>query len=351
MRFQGSKDANEALQADREGFKSIVEYAENYELETLKHESAACALERFMRTDNYKSDCYSTGFDNLNDVLDGGLHAGLYIIGAISSLGKTTFCQQLADQIANGGNDVMYFSLEMSQEELIAKSLSREIFKGSDLKCGFTVRQLLHRDKYAAYSQDEQNRIKEAANSYRKYAENIYIIEGVGDVTTDVIRSKVEEHIRITSKRPVVIIDYIQIISPIEPRATDKQNTDKTVLELKRISRDFCIPVIGISSFNRENYSSAVSYASFKESGGIEYSSDVLIGLQYAGLDKIGGNKEKIAELVDSNNKLAQKGEVQKIQVKIIKNRNGVKGDMILEFYPKFNTFIEECKENNWHDL
>ena len=41
-------------------------------------------------------------------------------------------------------------------------------------------------------------------------------------------------------------------------------------------------PVIAISSLNRENYKSGISMTAFKESGGIEYSSDVLIGLQFS---------------------------------------------------------------------
>ena len=45
------------------------------------------------------------------------------------------------------------------------------------------------------------------------------------------------------------------------------------------------MPIVGISSFNRENYTAPVNLSSFKESGSIEYSSDVLIGLQYDGMD------------------------------------------------------------------
>lgn len=333
------KDANDVLQADRNALEEWVELAENYELEMLKQESAVFAIGDFVTAAEYETDCYPTGFDNLDRALDGGFYPGLYILGAISSLGKTTFCQQISDQIAENGNDVMYFSLEMEQIELIAKSLSRETFKGN-LKGGLTTREVLRRDKYTTYPQEKQDSIEKAIERYRGYAENIYIIEGVGDVTTKVIRKKVEEHIRITHKRPVVIVDYLQIISPLEPRATDKQNTDKAVLELKRLSRDFGIPVIGISSFNRENYYSTVSYSSFKESGGIEYSSDVLIGMQFAGMDKNSGSREDINKLVAENTERAKNGEAQRMQVKIIKNRNGVKGDVGFDFYPKFNLFV-----------
>lgn len=59
----------------------------------------------------------STGFTELDCVLEGGLYEGLYIVGAVSSLGKTTFVLQIADQIAQHEQDVLIFSLEMSQYE------------------------------------------------------------------------------------------------------------------------------------------------------------------------------------------------------------------------------------------
>ena len=58
---------------------------------------------------------------------------------------------------------------------------------------------------------------------------------------------------------------------------------DKAVLELKRISRDFKLPVIAVSSLNRMSYGQRISMEAFKESGAIKYSSDVLIGLQLRG--------------------------------------------------------------------
>ena len=90
--------------------------------------------------------------------------------------------------------------------------------------------------------------------------------------------------------------------------------------------------------------------ASFKESGAIEYTSDVLIGLQYFGWDFKSGEKEN-ERLVRLNNTsqqmsvLAQQGSFQPIQAKILKNRNGVKRDLFFEFFPKFNYFREAKNE------
>ena len=67
-----------------------------------------------------------TGFDPL-DRITGGLPIGLTILMAPSSTGKTTFAIQLADQIAAAGTDVLFFSLEQSTLELMAKSLNRYI--------------------------------------------------------------------------------------------------------------------------------------------------------------------------------------------------------------------------------
>lgn len=355
---QPYKDANEALNADREAFKAAVEQAENVEAETLeaerealKREAVAYTLQSFLKSieESKRAAFIPTGFSPLDNILDGGLYAGLYVVGAISSLGKTTFCLQIADQIAAAGHDVLVFSLEMARNELIAKSISRltlikDLEENGSTAHAKTTRGILTGTRYADYSQTERDLIQRSIASYGEYARNIYITEGIGNVGVEEIREKVRKHIKLTGKAPVLVIDYLQIIAPADMRATDKQNTDKAVLELKRLSRDYSIPVIGISSFNRDNYTSPVNLASFKESGAIEYSSDVLIGLQYEGMDYQEGEADKarekrIRELMKEAVDAGKAGKPQKIQVKILKNRNGSKGDTLLDFYPMFNYF------------
>ena len=166
----------------------------------------------------------------------------------------------------------------------------------------------------------------------------------MGDVGVKQIKDKILQYIDHKETPPVVIIDYLQILAPYSEKMTDKQNTDKNVLELKRLSRDFQIPVIGISSFNRENYKTPVSMASFKESGTIEYSCDILIGMQYAGWDYQEKEKEsdrllRLHFIRQEMDKRAKNGEPQIIQLKILKNRNGARGSVCFEFFPRFNYF------------
>lgn len=340
------KDANEALQGNREALRQAVEEAEHIqdEAEQAQREaylntSTAHYLQSFIDgiADSVNTPYIPTGFKKLDTVLDGGLYEGLYIVGAISSLGKTTLITQIADQIAQAGQDVLIFSLEMARTEIMAKSISRHTLQqvlssGGDIRNAKTTRGITTGKRYENYNKTERDLINGAIVAYSQYAGHIYISEGIGDIGAEQIRDTVKQHILFTGNTPVVIIDYLQILAPYSERATDKQNTDKAVMELKRISRDYKTPVIGISSFNRANYKEAVTMEAFKESGAIEYSSDILIGLQLKGA----GKKD-----FDANE--AKKKSPREIELVILKNRNGSTGDKLgYRYYPLFNYFEEE---------
>jgi len=340
------KDANEALNADRDTLTDKVEEIQNDPEEAIRmaqeaeymQTSVLSHVEEFVNgiAESVNTPYIPTKFKILDTVLDGGLYEGLYFIGAISSLGKTTFAMQMCDQIADSGHDVLIFSLEMARAELMAKSISRLTFldviqSGGDTRNAKTARGITTGSRYAKYSQTEKDLIQRSITAYKRFAGNIFIHQGIGDIGTEQVRATVEKHISITGRKPVVLIDYLQILAPADVRATDKQNTDKAVIELKRISRDFKIPVMAISSFNRENYAYPVSMQSFKESGAIEYSSDILIGLQLngAGTKNFDATKEKAKN-------------PREIELVMLKNRNGAAGKRILyNYYPMFNFFHE----------
>ena len=362
----GFKDANEALVGDRETFIQTVLNARNNVLALLEEKrqkeeeayygtSAVTGLTEFIEDikRRHNKDCVSTGFQNLDDILDGGFYPGLYIIGAISSLGKTTFALQVADNAAKMGQDVLVFSLEMGKQELIAKSISRLSFQkcrtwGNELDFATTTRNLLNGKSLT--SKEGVDFLNECIKSYADYAGRIFYHIGIGDIGVEKIKAVIARHIRITGRKPLVIIDYLQIIAPFDMRATDKQNTDKAVVELKRASRDYDVPIFAISSFNRENYTSPVNIASFKESGAIEYTSDVLMALQFKGMDyikkedgKYEDEKSRTARIIQLRNEQEKNAEIpgmaQQLQLKILKNRNGRKGGVDLDFHPMFNCF------------
>lgn len=331
MRPQKTPDPEDDDEAER-----TAEYLKN---------AASCSLSDFAgqvpAAEFFKP--IKTGFSKLDDALGGGLSPGLSVVGAISSLGKTSFCLQMADQIAKQGQDVLIVSLEMSRRELIAKSVARAIAQKVErdklpnrlLK---TARQILTRNFGLGFNLEEMAVKDDAIKEYSKVAERVFIFESVSNFTADGVRKLIEMHKAARGVVPVVILDYLQILAPIDGRMTDKQNTDSSVNRLKVASRDLNAVIVAVSSFNRESYTASASMQAFKESGSIEYSSDVLIALQLAGL----GNLKKGADRDEFINSMKAK-EDREIELIVLKNRFGPSGRKIdYRFLAKHDYFKEE---------
>lgn len=314
---------------------------------------AAYPISKFMKEVESRSDqeSISTGFHCFDNVLGGGLYPGLFVVSGMSAVGKTTFMLQLACNLARNGNNVIYFTLEQSVYELQGKILSRLAYEisGENEKGEVpTAREITSGKMYKYFSTEKQRLIDEAMKDYGQNIEkNIFWHEGSEKSNIDNITNA----IKVMQKRivnPIIIIDYLQIITPANDRQTDKQNTDQAVTALRRLSRDLKIPILVISSLNRSSYSEGVSLGSFKESGSIEYSADVAIGLQLSGNQRKGNKAENLDDLL--------KMYPRPVEACILKNRNGHAGEHInLSFYPDFNYYAEKrefIEENNlWKAL
>lgn len=346
-------DPNDRLVNDPSGLRDAVSAV--YEKASLLPDPAEQGRDEYIRTSAGKSvpalietiranagkPRLSTGFVQIDEALDGGLYTGLYFIGAVSSLGKTTLTLQMADNLAKQGRDVLFFSLEQSRFDLMSKSISRESFlycRRNGLHTNNAKSNLAIMDgrRWAGFSETEHEVVRRAFMEYEDFAQHIFIHEGIGNITVAEIREKIKQHISVTGNRhPVVFIDYVQILKAAEgdERATDKQIVDHNVTALKQLSRDFDIPVCAVSSLNRENYKQKINMAAFKESGAIEYGSDVLIGLQFRGA---GGSDFDVDE--------ARAKDPREIEFCILKNRNGktFPDGIPMLFYPVFNCFMDE---------
>ena len=227
------KDPNDILKEKRESFISAIYdtqesvYNAAKERQKQRREEYSNRASDASRINDMQSRLETTkafsptGFRVLDDELGGGLYAGMYIIGAESSLGKTTFCLQIADQIAARGVDVLFFSLEMSTDELMAKSISRLSY---EIACrekktpyyASTTRQILAASLRKKRKEEAETLLRNAYKAYReKIGKYRYTREGIGNIGVDEIHQAVKEHIQITGRRPLVIIDYLQIIPTV----------------------------------------------------------------------------------------------------------------------------------------
>lgn len=177
---------------------------------------------------------------------------------------------------------------------------------------------------------------------YTNLSHNLTIVEGNFDTGVDEIRDFTRREMNRTGKAPLVIVDYLQIIKG-KDKATTKESTDYIITELKRTSRALNIPLLAISSFNRNSYNSKVSYSSFKESGGIEYSCDVLMGMELSVMKELDLSKKGESDKNNARIEAEIQKTCRKVDLVILKNRNGSPFQRVsLDFYGKIS-LLNEC--------
>lgn len=329
----GHKDPNEALQADRTTFFKAVEDAQHNA--SSKPDAVTDYINRLLagEIDRFKQGANRrTGFDNL-DAVAGGIYPGLYVLGAISSLGKTTFIHQLADQMAAAGENVLYFSLEQSRLEMVSKSLAR-ITAQMSTTAAVTSLQIR-----AGHIDDA---VLDAIDEYRgTIGDRMSVIEGNFNCTVSFIGDYITRYMERNKVKPIVIIDYLQIIQgDARQRQSTKELIDSNVTELKRISRSRDIPIFLISSLNRSNYLTPIDFESFKESGGIEYTADVIWGLQLQAInDDVFSKENKIKEKRERIRE-AKAETPRRIELVCLKNRYGISSyKAAFDYYPQYDLF------------
>jgi replicative DNA helicase len=279
-----------------------------------------------------------SGFPHLDEVLNG--LAGLNILAAMPSAGKTSLSKQIADQVAGKeGVPVLFFSYEQSAEELRIKSLARlSKVNSRRIQKGRTTE-----------TPDDWQAVKDAAGKYQQGpGRYLKIIEADATFTPDRIRAAVQaEKNRAEGKRVLVIIDYLQLVPAGVDLPSVRERVDFVLSQLRRISRDLDVAVLAVSSMNRAGYSQErkrsgdnapqPAFEYLKESGGIEYSADVVMVLR----------RDK-KESEDQTNRLHIP--TTRIEAHILKNRNGELSKIPFNFFPAWSSFSEEGRSESLED-
>jgi len=335
------KDPNEFLQTDRIAFIKTIQRVE--QAMKPKPDNMHDYMTRFLKeeihhfTENLNR---KTGFYNL-DARTEGIYPGLYVLGAISSLGKTTFIHQMADQMAAAGEHVLFFSLEQSRLELASKSLAR-----------LTARKDFN---HACTSLDIRSGIwtplvSEALQTYLEtIADRLSIVEGNLNCGISFLSDYISRYRRKNGVRPVVILDYLQILQGnAGPTHSIRESVDTNVTELKRLSRTHNIPVFLVSSLNRNSYLTPIAFESFKESGGIEYTADVVWGLQLTVMEEDLFHRDGLFPRKRERIQAAKRADPRNVDLVCLKNRYGISDYKVsFHYYPKYDLFIP-YQPNDW---
>lgn len=285
---------------------------------------------------------------------------GLTVIASASSVGKTAACLQVCTDLSLAGYTCLYYSLEMSRDALVARVISRLAYADDSLiiPSGAITssrrRQNLPPAETAAVE-------RAAARFDNEVGGSLFIATPDSQPTAENVADAAEHACAISeakgSRGVVLVVDYLQLLAPMGGSLSERSAVDASVRKLQRVGQTLNAPVIAISSLNRAAYFGQVSLDSFKESGGIEYTADLILGMQPAGMaaatsklksDGAATSIEAAARLAMHKSKCAP---MREIELTVLKNRNGEMPSepVRLDFVPAASTFVDAAADPAGH--
>lgn len=318
------KDVNEWLTCSMKELETAIAEL-MIEITSINVSRASC-FDNFIASRQTCRKFISTGFNEFDRALGGGMVADTYIIGGTPGSGKSAFVLQMCQAISTAGIPVLYFSLELSEDEIDSRNASRLTYM-KDKDSFLSALQI----NMGELNDKQRGLLANISTEYKQAFSNFYVDTFGKDRSVSYIAETAEWHKRITGKSPVVVVDYLQILQASSFRQTEKQIIDEAITELKRLSNSLKMPVIIVSSLNRASYNNSESMASYKESGSIEYSAAIAMNILPS-------------ELGQTQLKSRKKGgdtPCIETEIQIVKNRHYMPGKVTFQFYGAGNFFSE----------
>jgi replicative DNA helicase len=244
----------------------------------------------------------ATHYPDLDQYLAGLKPGQMIVLGARPGGGKTALALNIAANVAGAGESVLFFSMEMPKEEIADRLLAM----GSDVR--------LIRISRGKLDAAELDRLANQQTDAGVGTIPLWVDDRPGqsaDQLLAVTRRAVRRH-----GVKLVIVDYLQLMRPENPRENRTQQVGTCARRIKQIARECRIPVLCLCQLNRQVEGRADArplLSDLRESGEIEQHADAVVFLSPA------ANQD-------------QSWEVWTIDVGVRKNRNGPTGDTALAY-------------------
>lgn len=337
-------DANKYLQIDSDGLKARLReiYRQaNLEFEQMEREKMKAAGIEVLAdvfdgldemSDKLKGKVLKWGFPALDNKLP--MLPGCYLLGALPSLGKTTFALNVAANICEQGERVLYISYEPTKYQIATKDLAHYWFMkewGKTARAEFvpTASQIMLGKYNEFFPIEEMQKVREELKSKRR---NFYFLQGRKEKAQDLI-SKIQKFV--DSGIKFLVVDYIQLIKGADSSKPMREQIDDTVREMQMFQAKNDLVILFISAFNRENYRNYACLESFKESGGLEYTADAILALQFE------YSKTESRANVETFQQKKQ-AQPRDIELVCLKNRFGTDFTDRFAYHSAHETFIEK---------
>ncbi len=253
------------------------------------------------------------------DAMTGGFQrSDLIIVAGRPAMGKTSFCLNLAYNIAALHKlPVAIFSLEMSQEQLVQRLLSSE--------AGIESQRL----RKGLISQNEWEKLSVALGNL---SELPIFIDDTPNITVTEMRSQARR-LQAEQKKEMglILIDYLQLMEGSGDNRV--QELSKITRSLKGLARELNTPIIALSQLSRgveARTNKRPMMSDLRESGSIEQDADIVIMLYRDSYYNPDSPDRDTAEVI------------------IAKHRNGPTGTVKLLFNPNLTKFVNLAKSNNY---
>lgn len=282
----------------------------------------------FLEKNKGKLTGITSGFSDIDNLTNGFQAGDLIILAARPSMGKTAlainFILNAAESINPKNESVVFFSLEMSNEQIINRMITN----------------LAQLDAWKLRTGElNKNELKNInANLERLKTFPIYI-EDKPNMTILEIESRLRQLIQ-NSKIKLVVIDYLQLIESTSHNSNRVQEVAKISRKLKIMARELNIPIIAIAQLSRKIEERKAEdrqpmLSDLRESGSIEQDADLVTFIDY---DRNQINKN---DLINSNDAIKTNDKKVLVVFYIEKHRNGATGRIKMWFNKHEGKFID----------
>lgn len=253
----------------------------------------------------------STGLRDLDRKINGLNNSDLVLVAARPGMGKTSIALNMALHAAkHTGKTVVFFSLEMSREQLAMRLISNESFVDNQkLVTG-------------RLSEDEWGKISLASSALSQTDLRV-------DDNPSVTVAEMNAKCRRIDNLGIVFIDYLQLMTAADAgkKAENRVNVVSDISRaLKIMAKELNVPVICLSQLSRANESrpdKRPMLSDLRESGAIEQDADEVMFLYRDDYYHPDSEEKNVAECI------------------IAKNRHGETGTVKLQWIPQYTTFAD----------
>jgi replicative DNA helicase len=256
-----------------------------------------------------------SGFTDLDHLTFGFQRQEMIVLAARPSMGKTSFALNIAEAatIPRRGQPfpTLIFSLEMSGSQLALRMLCSRA----------RVNMVKLRNEVLSKTGDEQQKLVAAADEFSKAP---LFIDDSSNMSIMQLRAKARR-VHARNKLGLIIVDYLQLLSPTDSRVPREQQVAEASRGLKALAKELDVPVVVLSQLNRssEKENRAPKLADLRESGSIEQDADVVLMLA------------RPKDTPDEKFQVA----AESMELIVAKQRNGPVGEQRLTFLRDFTRF------------